>query len=38
MKTLIIFYHPHNKTINLEKDAFDPVMKAKDLKAFVELE
>ena len=26
--------HPH-KTINLERDAFDPVMHAKDLKAFV---
>ena len=28
--------HPH-KTINLAVDAFDPVMKAKDLKAFAEM-
>lgn len=58
MKTLIIYYHPHEgsfcsalrdsvkaglhkgqhecKTIDLDKDGFDPVMRAKDLKAFVQ--
>ena len=57
MKTLIIYYHPHEgsfcsairdavegglhrgghecKTIDLEKDGFDPVMHEKDLAAFV---
>ena len=57
MKTLIVYYHPHEgsfcsairdavevglhrgghecKTIDLEKDGFDPVMHEKDLAAFV---
>ena len=57
MKTLIVYYHPHEgsfcsairdavesglhrgghecKTIDLEKDGFDPVMREKDLAAFV---
>ena len=58
MKTLIVYYHPHEgsfcsavrdavksglhkgghecKTIDLDKEGFDPVMRAKDLQAFVQ--
>lgn len=58
MKTLIIYYHPHEgsfcsairdavisgldvggheyKVIDLDKDGFDPVMREKDLNAFVQ--